>query len=66
MIDKEKVVAMEYIRQMGGTTAAAIEFGAFAVGFPPSMDMAQIYTAYMAAKYGPEQVSMDTYMEDSK
>lgn len=63
LIDGDKIQAMEYVRRMGGTTEAAIEFAQFSVGLPGSTSMDQIWVSYVAAKYGPEAISMDTMEE---
>ena len=60
MVEKERIEALEYVRQMKGDTEEALEFASFAVGFPPDMDMTERFAAFMFAKYGPAQTSMDT------
>lgn len=53
MIDESRLEAMEYIRRMGGTSRAAIEFADFSFGFPKTMSLDDIYMSYMMAKTGP-------------
>ena len=55
---------MEYMRIKGGSTDMQLEFADFSVGFPENMELDQIYISYIAAKHGPEAISMDTYAEE--
>lgn len=59
-MDPMKIEAMEWARRKGMTVGEQLEFGQFQVGFPETMAMEDIYTSYMAAKYGPSAISMDT------
>jgi hypothetical protein len=60
VIDEKKIETMEWARQRGLGITEQLELSQFQVGFPDTMSMEDIYISYIAAKYGPAQISMET------